>query len=108
MRISGWSSDVCSSDLQGRFFLSNEPVIHRSLRSGATLAARGVSQRLPSLADENETARSVWLADHDRPSQAIFAGQHFDERTVVGDANGAMVFVVALRDRKSTRLNSSH
>src|SRR3546814_18152116 len=66
------------SPRQGRFFLSNESVIHRSLRSGATLAARGVSQRLPSLADGNETARSVWLADHDRPSQAIFAGQHLD------------------------------
>src|SRR3546814_20889057 len=42
MRISDWSSDVCSSDLQ-----HGEPVLHRNLRNGAIAAVgKGVRRHV--------------------------------------------------------------
>src|SRR3546814_8552478 len=91
MRISDWSSDVCSSDLPDRadrrvaeHRAGNVAIIHH----GRLVAEHGVGKRLS-------------LADRDR-SQLDPVGHVADRE----DARRRRL--IPLVDRKSTRLNSSH
>src|SRR3546814_5910121 len=85
MRISDWSSDVCSSDLIAAALL--------------TARARGAIALLnPAPANAPTTRDLLALADVTTPNETEFAGlvsRHVGER-LDGE------------DRKSTRLNSSH
>src|SRR3546814_7271815 len=99
MRISDWSSDVCSSDLplpaRGRptgFFVLLPP-LRRQGRAGEGLRQR---RRLPE-----GSVRAVTTPSQPPPA---FAGGGAKAR------NNAMDFSRFFidRDRKSTRLNSSH
>src|SRR3546814_8213853 len=113
MRISDWSSDVCSSDLQdfrGRFLLvyfgytSCPDVCPTEL---AKLAAA-----LDSLGTAAAEVQPLFITvDPARDTAALLAGYvaHFHPRLVglTGTAEQIAAAQVVL-DRKSTRLNSSH
>src|SRR3546814_5617726 len=98
MRISDWSSVVCSSDLHGEHFtlLLLAPVALAGLtylltRTRQGLAIRAVADNrdasLLAGIDAQGVARNVWAT----------AG-----------ALAAIAAILTLPDRKSTRLNSSH
>src|SRR3546814_2081391 len=97
MRISGWSSDVCSSDLE-RVWMVTKARLSRLFLS--------VVDQHQHIADQvaHRAARRVGIVRRDRIAN----------RGMVGDAGGAALDPVgeadrgAQRDRKSTRLNSSH
>src|SRR3546814_7592412 len=99
MRISDWSSDVCSSDLcLGRLFVARK-------NSDANGLARSGRQRHDA-------------TDHLVSMARIHAQIHGDFHRLV-ELGGRMLLhqsdrlinamqLVAVKDRKSTRLNSSH
>src|SRR3546814_10637283 len=101
MRISDWSSDVCSADLAAR----GVDVVIIAAEALAVDIDRGRKADEGALRDRGAifdrrrddpasvAARDVLERDDARADLVIFAGQHAG----IGDA-----------DRKSTRLNSSH
>src|SRR3546814_2274035 len=97
MRISDWSSDVCSSDLQSLSVYANS---HGFVgRDRDTLHSIGCAL----IAGQGESMQrdgwySVGLAESDLESPAAI-GRHAAQRALAR---------LAPRDRKSTRLNSSH
>src|SRR3546814_7413175 len=100
MRISDWSSDVCSSDLDGD--LAAAP---RLLRQRDDLHRRGERfvRTLPLVADAEAVARhadSTQFVDPPGRERALGAAPIEDEADIG--------HVLARGDRKSTRLNSSH
>src|SRR3546814_6853532 len=108
MRISDWSSDVCSSDLPGsavpladaiKSYLFNAQLITLPDRTGMALIIPTEAQDTPAVCN--------WLgslAVHNGPIRQIIA---VDVRQSM--ANGGGPACLRLRvDRKSTRLNSSH
>src|SRR3546814_3070672 len=95
MRISDWSSDVCSSDL-----LTDLAVLGRDARrvdDRAALAVRHRVERQHARRRLGDAAEGADEVDLDDPVERI-------ERKMLD----AAVFLAAARDRKSTRLNSSH
>src|SRR3546814_1120178 len=101
MRISDWSSDVCSSDLP------DLAVAQRGARHQPPVAARrGIEEDERRVIDRARGARTQAEIDSERHRAAdpdIGAGLDVRE--------GAIVKPVAAHerpDRKSTRLNSSH
>src|SRR3546814_8092102 len=101
MRISDWSSDVCSSDLPTRT-ATRERVRRRPLgRTLGTAAGHPYSVLLPvgfALPPPLPEARCALTAPfHPCPPKP--------DR---GPAQAGGLLSVALSDRKSTRLNSSH
>src|SRR3546814_7319807 len=118
MRISDWSSDVCSSDLLG-------PLVEEERAVGIALAI--LQDRVPASFSEVAPARDR-LVLADLPTASLTerrrlevegaglsvseylvrasAAITFDERDFLDTALGADIF--AITDRKSTRLNSSH
>src|SRR3546814_9952781 len=104
MRISDWSSDVCSSDLIGA-----QP-------ETAVLVARAARHPLPrdmavGIGEGDREPIEPALMDHERDIAAIDG-----QRTQIGAQPETAVLVARGRattrerqgDRKSTRLNSSH
>src|SRR3546814_2018620 len=102
MRISDWSSDVCSSDL-GDIFVATTVLLESEwvLRSGYGFAPAQVADGLSGLAglpgvtveEPGLLARAIeWLRD----------GVDFADALHLAKAGDCDV------DRKSTRLNSSH
>src|SRR3546814_4212945 len=96
MRISDWSSDVCSSDLLAG--LAAAP--------GRALG-RAAARRFQSVASRNEDRAGSALADGLAAVQldAELVGDHLLAARLLA---GLAAQVIAVRDRKSTRLNSSH
>src|SRR3546814_2927393 len=112
MRISDWSSDVCSSDLWQSVFLVNLPI---------GLLAIVLAVRLPKRPGSGAPFRfdllgvllfAVFIA-----SSLVLLEQlrHFDAATMpfaIGLGTTVLVALLLLiwreKDRKSTRLNSSH
>src|SRR3546814_1965955 len=117
MRISDWSSDVCSSDLAR---LPEEGDIARIAPEGRDVALdpleRDDQVELPRIAAIGEAriepreieiakrAQPVVDGDHDDIAARREAGAIVDG---VGDAAGRIGAAVEI-DRKGTRLNSSH
>src|SRR3546814_3908246 len=112
MRISDWSSDVCSSDL--RLFDPIEPDVAIDaavfvpilLDLDVKVEVDGVAEQRGKLgaglgADFLDPA--ALLAEHDRA-----LGGPRDEDLLVDFDRAVVAFLVRLGDRKSTRLNSSH
>src|SRR3546814_7825517 len=102
MRISDWSSDVCSSDLGPACFGRQARPVTRNGK-----AARGV---VGALGRDRDEGRPIFLVAslheqivRDPPGRA---GGQVDH--IVGRAALRVVETVVLEDRKSTRLNSSH
>src|SRR3546814_7391293 len=112
MRISDWSSDVCSSDLGRRLALGNRRLLDELGLDPGSLAESAQAwetegRTLSWLIEQGTTPRVLGLfafGDTLKPG-ALAAVQALNERHIgshllTGDNRG--------RDRKSTRLNSSH
>src|SRR3546814_8821659 len=103
MRISDWSSDVCSSDLPGGEAALDDG---NALLHAVDTDPRGI----------HRDARLVVVAAHPAGAEAHLdpaAGEHVDRRQLLGEDDRVLVVVVEdegpdLQDRKRTRLNSSH
>src|SRR3546814_6507624 len=94
MRISDWSSDVCSSDLASGYLL--KPVV--------TAAVQVVSGSIDGY---------VASADGETLSAAVGTQVYAEQdgivvRGTITDSDGHFILSPLEQDRKSTRLNSSH
>src|SRR3546814_10524882 len=115
MRISDWSSDVCSSDLIGLvycacaiLFLLAGPRA-RLIIAAAILALYWPLALLPSL---DGLATDIWVRGHNFIASVdrLLLGNHLYVKGPEGyDPEGILGTLPAIaQDRKSTRLNSSH
>src|SRR3546814_2461108 len=105
MRISDWSSDVCSSDLVApNYSIAIENV---SVRGPGKGRLDGIAMAPGTFADD------VTIANSDFAAMGVVVlgtgeqapkGWYPMERLTIGDSRFAGVAI----DRKSTRLNSSH
>src|SRR3546814_7053890 len=103
MRISDWSSDVCSSDLWGYAAAEVISALHR-IRLPFNVTRAGQAAAVAALGDEEFVAHS---REHNATWRAWLAGEleslgNHGVRVVPSACNFLLV------DRKSTRLNSSH
>src|SRR3546814_2832098 len=106
MRISDWSSDVCSSDLfyrDGKYHLAGE--------GGVALTSQDFSNLLATWCDKYPIISiEDGMAENDWEGWKVLSDQLGKKVQLVGDD----LFVTNTRilkqgiDRKSTRLNSSH
>src|SRR3546814_7836234 len=111
MRISDWSSDVCSSDLSGAIY--GRRLRHLSplvASAGMTAAAAVIMLPLAALLERPWTASpdaATWtaLAALGLVSTAFAYILYF---RILATAGATNVLLVTFLDRKSTRLNSSH
>src|SRR3546814_6185233 len=109
MRISDWSSDVCSSDLCAGYFAIQPapPVLHHALciigdivrRIGLRAIGDDLHQRLRAARGQ---ALLEILRYHHKAAQAARDDPFRDLAPVMSEGD------VQIADRKSTRLNSSH
>src|SRR3546814_1928983 len=106
MRISDWSSDVCSSDLTCRFMFNDSTLLSmRKLKDGD-------GNYLWQPADGRTGAPATVLGYGFALNQAMDSLAAAKKAILFGDFNKYVVRRVRVfavrRDRKSTRLNSSH
>src|SRR3546814_3567454 len=98
MRISDWSSDVCSSDLLLRDHLAAEPLLE-------SVEARGFTPLHLSAHEQFAIDHRILIERRDqfgeRPADLLAA-------TAVDARLAAPAHDLDTKDRKSTRLNSSH
>src|SRR3546814_7721269 len=104
VRICDWSSDVCSSDLVGlarhilllrqRFVVSDA-----FLTIGETGALEAFAERRKGIVGRRARERRRFVTSHAAARRCRESG---------GGARGIDLFARSIRDRKSTRLNSSH
>src|SRR3546814_2443328 len=101
MRISDWSSDVCSSDLLARRRKILRPAV--AIAMGA-VAAIGIIGPRPVA---GARAGAVQVLAPEQEFDGMIAGRHIglDAASLL---QLAQQLPVDLADRKSTRLNSSH
>src|SRR3546814_9898754 len=102
MRISDWSSDVCSSDLYG-FGLPEVPRTKRAMLGSAVGAAFAGAATISLV--------QLFVGDALLPRFVVFGSALLLPdwfRICVGMAAGGRSRAEAREDRKSTRLNSSH
>src|SRR3546814_1375548 len=97
MRISDWSSDVCSSDLESARFPQSllEDV-------GGPLADRRGENR------EGLNGRCMELVEAGMVARRIGAFEAFENIATIGRGAETGIARLDRKDRKSTRLNSSH
>src|SRR3546814_2850501 len=121
MRISDWSSDVCSSDLVFEQFLNKKytgtkrfgldggesmiPALEQILKRGGQLGLKDVVIGMPHRGRLNVLANLMG-----KPFSAIFSefeggAAHPED---VGGSGDVKYHLGTSSDRKSTRLNSSH
>src|SRR3546814_2907842 len=121
MRISDWSSDVCSSDLQAHVALVEirDDTTAGCLTMLDRLARQGMTPR--HIADISTgtgllafAALSLWpraraiASDIDPASIRVTRENAAINGVALGRTGGRLALAVAPGDRKSTRLNSSH
>src|SRR3546814_6039162 len=114
MRISDWSSDVCSSDLCRRTDLSgvladmNEKLLNETALA-VVAAGKGILAADESTGTIEKRFTSIKVENTEPNRQTyrdmLFTTQGFEKYT-----SGVILFEETLfqKDRKSTRLNSSH
>src|SRR3546814_3513329 len=110
MRISDWSSDVCSSDLDLAEGKATLPLIHAMAHSDAATRERlraiieqGDVDALPEVIAAIHAQGSL---DYSRARAVEYA--EAAERSLDGLEDNEAVAAPRGRDRKSTRLNSRH
>src|SRR3546814_6526031 len=109
MRISDWSSDVCSSDLQPH---APRPAAAREEDVGAADAKIGAVDRLEGIVEAN--ARAALLAEDaaadaaDARIERVRIDVKFIRQAIEISHGKLAKGRHAVVDRKSTRLNSSH
>src|SRR3546814_10204612 len=113
MRISDWSSDVCSSDLERvanareagfpavRGNIASEKVMLEAKPERAKMAVFAIPHAL-------EAGEAIARLKALNPAITVLARAHSDTEVRHLLEHGADGAVLAERDRKSTRLNSSH
>src|SRR3546814_2115490 len=107
MRISDWSSDVCSSDLQvdDRRAVQAEAVLaHRLLQPRGALGAAEAAQ---VQADVDRAVEAAELEPDQVDEQELLRQHEVLLQQPVAQERARLVLEQAL-DRTSTRLNSSH
>src|SRR3546814_3273834 len=111
MRISDWSSDVCSSDLIGDLLSepADQPVArrrHRLRRHEQRTAETAVTKRRVAML----SGRTIVIGEHVAIRRACTAQQLAGKDVPVFRHGGIRQLdaPAAALDRKSTRLNSSH
>src|SRR3546814_5593189 len=108
MRISDWSSDVCSSDLNeqengaGIDETADQPGTGNPIHLGT--AARHPNRPPFAIAGWQHGFRHHWQADTGPPGDTVF--KCFGRNTLMAQTCGDTL--AQRSDRKSTRLNSSH
>src|SRR3546814_3434836 len=106
MRISDWSSDVCSSDLTGRIRLS---LFKRELdRTGAEAGHRHAEDPFALGGHITGADRLIEFLGRDIDAQPFAVGARAFKLPAEIRHHRVTATVVAQGDRKSTRLNSSH
>src|SRR3546814_8415437 len=109
MRISDWSSDVCSSDLLRHLFHARRA---HQLHVGRRVDQLDLDFLVVELAFSQLLAKHLTcsaafvLALAARLAKILGRRQQYIEHAVLGGSFGAITQF--LEDRKSTRLNSSH
>src|SRR3546814_3825635 len=105
MRISDWSSDVCSSDLGLIGIAVLQTSIDHDLVHNQTVLGAAIQTGSPALA-ERIAATTDLLVSRGVEASAVAK----TATAMVGRAVGGQGAVIAFdtADRKSTRLNSSH
>src|SRR3546814_3895011 len=115
MRISDWSSDVCSSDLLKAYVGDARPATRRDLNQPLFLEqhqrfAHGGAARAETSGEfdgiEVRTGRQATFGDRPRDVRRDPADQRI--RSLLKIDRSAIVDGVRRLDRKSTRLNSRH
>src|SRR3546814_8909085 len=110
MRISDWSSDVCSSDLQVMRDTPrhNYQILTKRPERMAELVATRIGDVLPNvwLGTSIEDAEVVHRLDHLREAPAAIRFISFEP--LIGSVGAVDLSGIHWADRKSTRLNSSH
>src|SRR3546814_1590744 len=108
MRISDWSSDVCSSDLNAASFLAPAEILARQHYETLRTLLAGLPVNLAVLTGRDKgRAREATLMGLADGSIDVLIGTHaIFQQAVTYKALGLVV--VDEQDRKSTRLNSSH
>src|SRR3546814_3640485 len=102
MRISDWSSDVCSSDLE-------DDERQRTDDIGGRFGFRRHGLDLePHLGALSEHVRKIGEGFGQVAARLALNGKRDDEELELGRAEAVGGFLKRLLDRKSTRLNSSH
>src|SRR3546814_5059604 len=102
MRISDWSSDVCSSDLTITWAVKDK-LLAKEFKSAYSFEAQ--FDKLMQRANYNETKGIVVGPEFSRVFAEIIL-QRVDQKVIANLAVNGLVF--NREDRKSTRLNSSH
>src|SRR3546814_4851425 len=100
MRISDWSSDVCSSDLQIREALEDYVKRFNELIDQSTYFKRG------TFTYYNASVIAKALADNGFFDAAHSIRLNADEKVEI--TSSGQLDELVKKDRKSTRLNSSH
>src|SRR3546814_1013276 len=123
MRISDWSSDVCSSDLEGKDEVAEDEVHHRPHEGADEVPEGDIELRLEAPGDGDEKLRRHHAdddEDHEVDGEGELAGlealvpaqcqrQQADIDVDVPDpAHHRADLRPYHTDRKSTRLKSSH
>src|SRR3546814_7349737 len=111
MRISDWSSDVCSSDLPARPVPGGRrgPGGERLLPRGHAAASHGVRRR-GAEAGRHLPGRQRWLTDR-QPRYEDHSEAMLEIKNLHATVGGKPILKgidLTVKDRKSTRLNSSH
>src|SRR3546814_1197948 len=102
MRISDWSSDVCSSDLIGIARLDR---VEQRLVRQVGIALGGLEPRIEPVSRDARAVSVAELAKHVGKLVRIFT---FAERRQIERGASLLHELPDAGDRKSTRLNSSH
>src|SRR3546814_4681716 len=116
MRISDWSSDVCSSDLAGLTAPLHLTADGKALLARMTSAevSAWLGEDLPPRTDRSKGLGALLteLEDIRRSGFAYDDEEHTEGVSAIsvsiGTYRGAYAITIIAPDRKSTRLNSSH
>src|SRR3546814_8517447 len=104
MRISDWSSDVCSSDLGGRLYPADEAILPQPVHT----PRHGVVHQIIAAGDAGEDAADaggLLLGGYVGVAEGHGLGH---VRRVAKACGGSKRILAGLLDRKSTSLNPSH
>src|SRR3546814_7900626 len=119
MRISDWSSDVCSSDLADKITVDGTSLrfsdaTYSGLMTGggASFASLGASAgalvAVTGYANAAVIAGTAYGSEASGIRPATLSEFANPDAFVLSDGSGANRFPIRAGDRKSTRLNSSH